>query len=91
MGELTVGVRELRNNLSTYLRRVKAGEVVTITEHGQEVGHIMPPEASLEERMKVLAAAGVIEWNGEKLKPFTPEAVNRSDTLLSDIVVALRE
>ena len=29
-----VGVRELRQNLSVYLDRVKAGETLTVTEHG---------------------------------------------------------
>ena len=33
----TVGVRELRQNLSRYLERVKAGETLTVTERGHEV------------------------------------------------------
>ena len=32
-----VGVRELRQNLSVYLDRVKAGETLEVTEHGQPV------------------------------------------------------
>ncbi len=32
-----VGVRELRQNLSVYLDRVKRGESLTVTEHGQIV------------------------------------------------------
>ena len=31
----TVGVRELRQNLSIYLDRVKKGEALTVTEHGK--------------------------------------------------------
>jgi prevent-host-death family protein len=38
----TVGVRELRQNLSRYLERVKAGETLTVTEHGHEVARLMP-------------------------------------------------
>ncbi len=91
MGELTVGVRELRNNLSTYLRRVKAGEVVTITEHGQEVGRIMPPEVSVEERMMQMVRSGQAEWNGQKLKPRIPSVRNTGDSLISDLLVDLRE
>lgn len=34
----TVGVRELRQNLSVYLDRVKKGEALTVTEHGAAVG-----------------------------------------------------
>ena len=38
----TVGVRELRQNLSKYLDRVKAGEDLVVTEHGREVARLMP-------------------------------------------------
>lgn len=37
-----VGVRELRQNLSVYLRRVKAGETLEVTEHGQPVARLTP-------------------------------------------------
>ncbi len=37
-----VGVRELRQNLSVYLRRVKAGETLEVTEHGQVVARLAP-------------------------------------------------
>jgi prevent-host-death family protein len=37
-----VGVRELRQNLSVYLDRVKAGETLEVTEHGQPVGILAP-------------------------------------------------
>jgi prevent-host-death family protein len=38
----TVGVRELRQNLSIYLDRVKKGEALTVTEHGQAVAVLRP-------------------------------------------------
>jgi prevent-host-death family protein len=37
----TVGVRELRQNLSKYLDRVKAGETLTVTERGKEVARLV--------------------------------------------------
>jgi prevent-host-death family protein len=37
-----VGVRELRQNLSVYLDRVKAGETLEVTEHGQPVAQLRP-------------------------------------------------
>jgi prevent-host-death family protein len=52
-----VGVRELRQNLSVYLDRVKAGEVLEVTEHGQAVALLTPlpgPATALER----LIAAG---------------------------------
>ena len=38
----TVGVRELRQNLSVYLTRVKQGQALTVTEHGQAVAELRP-------------------------------------------------
>jgi prevent-host-death family protein len=37
-----VGVRELRQNLSVYLDRVKQGEMLTVTEHGLDVALLRP-------------------------------------------------
>ena len=38
----SVGVRELRQNLSIYLDRVKKGEALTVTEHGAPVAILRP-------------------------------------------------
>jgi prevent-host-death family protein len=49
-----VGVRELRQNLSVYLRRVEKGETLDVTEHGRLVARLGPapaPEAGGLERM----------------------------------------
>ena len=42
-----VGIRELRQNLSVYLRRVAAGERLEVTERGRPVAQLVPlPDAS---------------------------------------------
>lgn len=48
-----VGVRELRQNLSVYLDRVKEGESLDVTERGQVVARLGPSrgEASAYEQM----------------------------------------
>jgi prevent-host-death family protein len=38
----TVGVRELRQNLSKYLERIKDGETLTVTERGHEIARLVP-------------------------------------------------
>ena len=37
-----VGVRELRQNLSVYLDRVKQGETLEVTEHGRPIAQLGP-------------------------------------------------
>ena len=40
-----VGVRELRQNLSVYLRRVERGETLEVTDHGRPVARLGPAPA----------------------------------------------
>ena len=49
----SVGVRELRQNLSIYLDRVKKGEALTVTEHGAAVAILRPlaPAANALDRL----------------------------------------
>lgn len=86
MNEMTVGTRELKNKLSEYMRRVKAGQTIIVTERGKAIGQIMPMGVTQEERMKALEASGFLEWSGKKLKPRKPTIVNRGPKLASDIV-----
>jgi prevent-host-death family protein len=44
----TVGVRELRQNLSKYLARVKEGETLTVTERGHEVARLVPSHSEID-------------------------------------------
>lgn len=49
-----MGVRELRQNLSVYLRRVEQGETLDVTEHGRLVARLGPapaPDTSALERL----------------------------------------
>jgi prevent-host-death family protein len=39
----SVGVRELKNRLSEYLRDVRAGERVLVTDRGEVVAELAPP------------------------------------------------
>lgn len=39
-----VGIRDLRDHLSAHLERVKAGETLTITEHGKPIARIVGTE-----------------------------------------------
>jgi prevent-host-death family protein len=43
-----VGVRELRQNLSRYLERVKDGETLTVTERGHEVARLVPSHSAID-------------------------------------------
>jgi prevent-host-death family protein len=51
-----VGVRELRQNLSRYLERVKEGASLEVTEHGRVVARLSPAGERVPEVYAALAA-----------------------------------
>jgi antitoxin (DNA-binding transcriptional repressor) of toxin-antitoxin stability system len=61
----TVGVRELKNRLSEYLRHVRAGETVLVTDRGDVVAELNPPgqgatDASVPPGLLALAKRGLV-------------------------------
>ena len=91
MTEVRVGSRELKSRLSEYLRRVKAGQIITVTVRGKAVGQIVPMKPSVEERIQIMVATGLADWNGQKLQAYRPVAKNQGERLLSDLVIEDRE
>jgi prevent-host-death family protein len=59
------GIRELRQNLSRYVDRVKAGDTIEVTEHGRLVAALVPREdlaselADLDRRGLTVTAARI--------------------------------
>ena len=65
----TTSITELKNSLSAYLRNVKAGEEVLITDRGRPIARIVPvsPSDSIEERMDDLERRGLLKRGTGKL------------------------
>ncbi len=40
---LSAGIRELKNNLSRYIRRLRPGQVIAVTDHGRVVAELRSP------------------------------------------------
>jgi prevent-host-death family protein len=55
---MEVGVRELRNNLSRYLERVRDGEEVVVTDRGRAIARVSP--IGVERVLDRLIAEGVV-------------------------------
>jgi len=87
----TVGIRELKTHLSKYMRQVKEGHEVVVTERGKPIGRIVPEKQTVKEKMLALREAGFLEWNGEKLAPLEPAPKLRDDILVSDLLLEDRE
>ena len=69
---METGVRELKDNLSRYLRRIEAGECITVTTHGRVIAELAPPTFVSERgrrRYDELLSAGVIQPTVEEGDP----------------------
>ena len=60
----SAGIRELKNSLSRFIRRIEAGERIAITAHGRVVAELVPPGETAKgrapSRVDELITAGVI-------------------------------
>lgn len=50
-----IGVRELRQNASRYLRLVEAGQTVEVTDRGRLVALLVPPDPATTTRERLIA------------------------------------
>lgn len=53
------GIRELRQHLSRYVERVKAGESIEVTEHGRLVA-VITPASDVESELRGLEDRGLV-------------------------------
>jgi prevent-host-death family protein len=62
---ISTGIRELKNNLSHYVRQIEAGKRVVVTAHGRVVAELVPPGsgpgAGGSSQYDELVATGIIE------------------------------
>jgi antitoxin (DNA-binding transcriptional repressor) of toxin-antitoxin stability system len=60
----TVGLRELRNRLSEYVRRARSGETVLVKDRGQVVAEIRTPGTVLTEQGGIHSMLFALSRNG---------------------------
>ena len=91
----TVGSRELKTRLGSYLRRVRDGATLIVTERGAPVAELRPIDPvtlALDDRLGKLISTGILTHEvreGAPLLPFKP-IVNRGRSV-SEAVIEDRE
>ena len=68
----SVGVRELRQNLSRYLDQVKQGESFVVTERGREVARLTPSGPPVSVIARLVAERGATMPRGDLLAVRAP-------------------
>lgn len=84
----SVGIRDLKARLSNYIDKVKNGEQVIVTEHGEEVAVIVPIS---RERRTILSLVreGKASWSGSK--PEVLGGIKLKGKTLSESVIEERQ
>lgn len=60
------GIREVKKSLSHYIRKVKMGETITITERGVPVARLSPVHVKVPEGALKMLDEGLAFWQGSK-------------------------
>ena len=70
---ISTGIRELKNNLSRYVRQIEAGKRIAVTAHGRVVAELVPHgRGTSARRYDALIASGVIEPAADPQLPLRP-------------------
>lgn len=85
----TVGIKDLKNRLSFYLREVKKGEKILITDRNQVIATILPVERGEEDsKLLSLVKEGFASWRGGRpagsQRPVKIEGKTVSEIVLED-------
>lgn len=90
----TIGIRELKANLSQYLQEISSGSTIVVTEHHRSVATLGPAEdyedVSLRDHMIALRESGVLNWRGQLPSHYTPRSPVvklKTDQLASDLLL----
>lgn len=89
--ESEVGIRELKAKLSAYLRKVKSGQTVVVTDRGEPVARLVPVGRAVEERLQDLVDVGLVEWEGTLPGRVEPPARTRGPRTVAEILLEGRE
>lgn len=85
----SIGIRELRQNASKYLRAVRRGEIVEVTDRGEPVARLVPiRQESNYERM--VAEGRIRPGKGDLLEVIDPVEPEPGQRPLSEVVTEMR-
>lgn len=77
-----IGVRELRQNASRYLDRVRAGETVEVTDRGKLVALLTPPTPAQSTRDELIAEGRLIAASGRLVPPSRVRVQETTESVL---------
>ena len=83
----TIGIRELKENLSRYMKKVKTGEKLIVTDRKKQIAVILPIEKKTrEEKIYQMIQRGVASWSGGKPSGMSNRIFSKGKSVSSAVV-----
>ncbi|HUT32568.1 MAG TPA: type II toxin-antitoxin system prevent-host-death family antitoxin [Planctomycetota bacterium] len=81
------GLREFKNRFGYYVRKVREGETVEVTDRGRSFARFVPSAgAELRKKLEPLIKSGQVSWGGGKFVGLNPR-VRVTGKPLSEMIV----
>jgi prevent-host-death family protein len=77
----TLGVRELKKNLSEALREVQAGEIIEVTNRGQVIARVVPVRPPKQDPEAIRTALADMDALAAEIAAYWPEGVSAAEAL----------
>jgi len=84
---MKAGIREVKNRFSGYLRRVKQGEIIVITERNTPVAKLVPIKDDEQAAALTLVEQGIASWRGGKPQGIAVPPATSGNKSISSLVV----
>lgn len=91
---ISIGIRELRQHASKYIRRAQAGETVIVTDRGEAVAQIVPVKKYGGVIDRLIAEGRATPPRGdlaEYLKTHPPAPARPGEPTLTEILLQMRD
>ena len=91
MPQKTVGIRELKGQLSSHIREVQEGATLVITDRGKPVARLVPVATGLAEKVQSMLDSGMASWSGQNPSSDLPRVPVRGPKTLAELLLEDRE
>ncbi len=82
-----VGIRELKENLGHYMKKIRAGEKIILTDRKKAIAIIAPlGEKSCEEKLYPLVQRDLADWSGGKPKGMRHRIASKGKSVSSAVI-----
>jgi prevent-host-death family protein len=83
----TIGIRELKENLGRYMKKVRTGEKIIVTDRKKEIAIIMPLEKiAKEEKIYQMVQRGLASWSGGKPDGMPARIISKGKSVSSAVL-----